>query len=79
VKAGDLHELMRVAESRSLLLVGELMARAALYRKESRMKPFHCRLDYPETDETNWRGLVLIRNEQGLPVTSFQKLSYKGS
>jgi adenylylsulfate reductase, subunit A len=77
VKAGDLHELMRVAESRSLLLVGKLMARAALYRKESRMKPFHCRLDYPETDETNWRGLVLIRNEAGGPGISFQKLTYK--
>jgi adenylylsulfate reductase subunit A len=77
VKAGDLHELMRVAESRSLLQVGKLMARAALYRKESRMKPFHYRLDFPETDETRWRGLVLIRNEGGSPELSFQTLSYK--
>lgn len=76
LKAEDYHELMRVCESRSLLKVGELMARAALYRKESRMKPFHHRLDYPETDEKNWRGLVLVRGETGRAKLTFQKLQY---
>jgi adenylylsulfate reductase subunit A len=79
LKAEDYHELMRACESRSLIQVGELMARAALYRRESRMKPFHNRIDFPETDDKNWCGLVLIKHEGGDAKLSFQRLSYHPS
>ena len=63
IKAGDYHELMRANESRSILEVAEMMVQAALFRKESRNKPYHHRLDYPETDNENWCGQVLVRKE----------------
>lgn len=61
LKACDLHELMRTYEAQSLLQVAEITAHAALYRKESRNKPYHYRLDYPETDDANWCGQVTVR------------------
>ena len=61
MKANDLHELMRSHETRSILSVGKLMATTALFRTESRNKPYHHRLDFPETDNTNWCGLVVVR------------------
>jgi adenylylsulfate reductase subunit A len=63
LKATDLHDLMRVREATSLLEVAEMTTRAALFRKESRNKPYHHRLDYPHTDDTNWCGQVLIRKD----------------
>jgi len=76
LKAQDTHELMRANETKSILQVGKLMAQAALYREESRFKPYHCRLDFPETDDENWCGLVLIENQKGEARLSFKKLSY---
>lgn len=77
ISVENYHELMRAYETRSLLKVGELMARSALYRKESRTIPFHYRLDFPETDDENWCGLVLVKKEGGEAQLSFQKLSCK--
>ncbi len=76
LKAGDCHELMRVHETKSLLEVGKIMAQAALYREESRNKPYHHRLDFPETDDQNWCGLVVVRGDVNSPELSFEKLSY---
>lgn len=76
LKAQDTHELMRVNETKSILQVGKFMAQAALYRKESRFKPYHYRLDFPKTDDENWCGLVLIENQKGEMRLSFKKLSY---
>ncbi len=63
MKVNDLHELMRSNETRSILTVGKMMATAALFRTESRNKPYHHRLDFPETDNENWCGLVTIRKK----------------
>jgi adenylylsulfate reductase subunit A len=63
IRADDLHELMRTHETRSILAVGKLMATTALFRKESRNKPYHHRLDFPDTDDANWCGLVVVRKE----------------
>ncbi|MFO7785382.1 MAG: FAD-binding protein [Thermodesulfobacteriota bacterium] len=75
MKATDLHELMRTHETRSLLLIGQMMATAALYRTESRNKPYHHRLDYPETDQENWSGLVVLRKEGERIVCEFEPVS----
>ncbi|MFH1123394.1 MAG: hypothetical protein V1758_06995 [Pseudomonadota bacterium] len=63
MKANDLHELMRSHETRSLLQVGKMMGRAALFRTESRNKPYHHRLDYPDTDNEKWCGLVILKKQ----------------
>ena len=64
LKAKDFHDLMRVSEATSLLQVAEISTRTALYRKESRNKPYHHRLDYPETNDEKWCGQVIIRNRE---------------
>ncbi len=76
IKADTFHELMRATETASLIKVGEIMARAALFRKESRFIPYHYREDYPETDDTNWRGQVLVKQTDGKITTEFKPLKY---
>ncbi|MBU2497596.1 MAG: hypothetical protein KKE57_01725, partial [Proteobacteria bacterium] len=63
MKANDHHELMRSHETRSLLQVGKMMGKAALFRTESRNKPYHHRLDYPDTDNEKWCGLVILKKQ----------------
>ena len=60
MKADDLHGLMRVHESQNIRLNAELMASASLARKETRTGSSHLRLDYPESDEVNWRKFVIV-------------------
>jgi len=76
LKAQDYHELMRVYEARSLLEIAKVMAQTALYREESRNKPYHYRLDFPETDDEHWCGLVVIRKLDERLGLSFERLSY---
>ena len=61
LKADDLHELMRVHESTSIRLNAELMTVSALARKETRTGSSHRRLDYPDSDDVNWRKFVLVQ------------------
>jgi L-aspartate oxidase len=57
-------------ELQNMLVLGELMARAALQRTESR--GVHWRSDYPDTDDEHWRRHIVFRNgelsTQGLPL-----------
>jgi adenylylsulfate reductase subunit A len=67
--AGDLHGLMRVHEARNIRMNAEIMATASLARRETRTGSSHCRLDYPRTDEQNWRRFVVVqRGEEGPAV-----------
>ena len=75
--ARDYHQLMRIEEARNLLTVGQVMASAALYRKESRFGLCHNRIDYPNTDDENWCGLVVVKKVDDKPQTSFQPLEYQ--
>jgi adenylylsulfate reductase subunit A len=75
IKANDLHELMRAHEARSLLFVGKVMASAALFRTESRNKPYHHRLDFPETDNANWCGLINVSESGNELKCSFDPVS----
>jgi succinate dehydrogenase/fumarate reductase flavoprotein subunit len=63
LRAADLHGLMRVQEAKNIRLNAEIMAVASLARQETRTGSSHWRLDFPETDERNWRRFVVV--EQG--------------
>ncbi|KAA3629953.1 MAG: FAD-binding protein [Proteobacteria bacterium] len=76
VKVDDLHDLMRVNETRNLLAVGKIMAHSALFRTESRNKPYHYRLDYPETDDKNWCGLVVVKQAGASVECDFERITY---
>ena len=69
LKADDLHGLMRVHEAKSIRMNAELMATASLARTETRTGSAHRRLDYPATDERNWRKFVLVERGPDGPVT----------
>ena len=38
-----------------------MMAKASLFRKESRWGFYHYFLDYPERDDANWQKRVIVR------------------
>jgi adenylylsulfate reductase subunit A len=77
MKAGNLHELMRVHEAMNIQQVAKITASAALERKESRFQPYHYRADFPETDDKNYCGLIVVKKgEGGRIIARFEPLSY---
>lgn len=54
--------------SRNFLSVATLIARAALWREESRGA--HYRLDFPQTDEQNWRVHSVIQSAAGIQASA---------
>lgn len=78
IKVDDRHDLMRANETRNLLSVGKIMANSALFRTESRNKPYHYRLDFPDTDDDNWCGLVVVEKRGGDVNCDFERIVYHG-
>ena len=77
MKAGNLHELMRVHEAMNIQQVAKITASAALARKESRFPPYHYRADFTETDDENFCGLMVVKKgTEGEVTTRFEPLSY---
>jgi adenylylsulfate reductase subunit A len=77
LRAGNLHELMRVHEAMNIQQVAKITATAAMARKESRFAPYHFRADFPETDDENFCGLIVVRKDpEGEAVTRFEPLTY---
>lgn len=70
------HDLMRAHETRSIHSVATIMATAALFRTESRNRPYHHRLDFPETDNSNWCGLVVVNHADDKADCTFRPISY---
>jgi succinate dehydrogenase/fumarate reductase flavoprotein subunit len=66
--ADDLHGLMRVTESRNIRLNAEIMATASIPRRETRTGTTHWRMDYPETDEKNWRKFIIVEKGENGPA-----------
>jgi succinate dehydrogenase/fumarate reductase flavoprotein subunit len=67
------HELARANETRNLVEVAQLIATAALERKESRAGLSHNRSDHPDKDDENWRRfIVLNKGEDDQVRISFQ-------
>ncbi len=78
LKAANPHELMRCLETENLVAVGAIMAQAALARKESRFIPYHYRLDFPERDDKNWCGQIVVSRRGEEIHTEFRPLVYGG-
>ena len=79
IKVEDKHDLMRANETRNLHSVGKIMINAALYRTERRNKPYHYRLDYPETNDEEWCGLVVVRKNGSNIDCGFEPVVYKSN
>lgn len=64
-------ELLHALEAENLVLIGEVIAKAASVRKETRGS--HCRLDFPERDDENQLYRILLKYaEEGI---SYRTLS----
>jgi len=63
-------ELLEGIELMHMLKLGELIARSALHRQESRGA--HYREDFPVTDNQNWVGNVVIRKHVDRPEVTFR-------
>ena len=75
--AQNLHELMRVHEAVNIQQVAKITATAALARKETRFAPYHYRTDYPETDDKNFCGLIVVKkSKDGSISTRVEPLNY---
>jgi succinate dehydrogenase/fumarate reductase flavoprotein subunit len=62
--ARDYHELMRAHEARNIREVAEMVATAALERRESRGSYAHFRADFPRQDDANWRKMIVLKREE---------------
>ena len=53
------------------------MCWASLARKESRFPPYHYRTDFPEQNDDEFCGLIVVRKGRNSGIeTRFQKLEY---
>jgi succinate dehydrogenase/fumarate reductase flavoprotein subunit len=60
-------ELVRSVEVKAIMDMAEMHMRSALFRKETRIVPLsvHYNIDYPETDDENWRVHTVLTRENG--------------
>jgi succinate dehydrogenase / fumarate reductase flavoprotein subunit len=63
VSANSTHSLMKALEVPPMALVGEMILRSALYRKESR--GFQYREDFPLTDNIDWLRWIMVKKDGG--------------
>ncbi|MCL5074604.1 MAG: FAD-dependent oxidoreductase [Chloroflexi bacterium] len=64
----NLGEWLSLFEGKNALLVGEMIAKAALLRQESRGA--HYRHDYPQRDDLSWlRNIAISRGDAGMTIT----------
>lgn len=54
-------EMIEALEFQNMLLVSEMVCKAARLRRESRGS--HYREDFPERDDANWLRVILVRKE----------------
>lgn len=69
LRANDLHGVMRVHEAQNIRMNAEMMATASLARQETRTGSSHFRMDFPQTDDLNWRKFVIVERGSEGPVT----------
>ncbi|MGE5215680.1 MAG: FAD-binding protein [Chloroflexota bacterium] len=65
LRARDFHELMRAHEALNIREVAEMVATAALERRESRGSYSHFRADFPNRDDAHWRKMIVLKRRNG--------------
>jgi len=73
LQARDPHELMRALEVHAIRDCAEMAARASLYRTESRWGLYHARVDYPETNDAEWRVHVQLHKDAQGRMSCFKR------
>ncbi len=69
VRISDSYGLLRYLELRNMLLMSEVVCRAALIRTETRGA--HYRSDYPEEDNDNWlKNILVLKEGQEMRLTA---------
>jgi succinate dehydrogenase/fumarate reductase flavoprotein subunit len=75
--ARDSHELMRAHEARSIREVAEMVATAALERRESRGSYSHFRADFPKRDDRKWRKMIVLKKRDSGYEAYYRELGLK--
>jgi succinate dehydrogenase/fumarate reductase flavoprotein subunit len=66
LRAENPHELARSMDVKSIIDIAEVVLRASIERKESRMAPTPFRrAEYPEKDDEHWLRFLAVRKEGG--------------
>ena len=67
LRAENIRELVRSLEVKAIVDMAEMHMRSALFRTESRILPaaIHYRVDYPDSDNENWRKHTVLKRENG--------------
>jgi adenylylsulfate reductase subunit A len=77
VKCPTFHDLCRFQELYNIMTVAKCMLAAASFRTESRFDLCHHRIDFPEQDDENWQGQIVVRKGDGdVPDCRFNPLTY---
>lgn len=72
LQAATPQDLLVALEAQNALLVGEMTARAALMRTETRWS--HQRVDHPQQDDINWKKFLVVTGKQGHTVLYTREL-----
>jgi succinate dehydrogenase/fumarate reductase flavoprotein subunit len=57
---GGIHDLFKVFEVENIIQSAKMSAAASLERRESRWIPWHYRIDYPDTNDTDWLKHIVL-------------------
>jgi succinate dehydrogenase/fumarate reductase flavoprotein subunit len=71
-KAPHAHEFVRLDETDCMIDTAEMILRASLARKETRLS--HIREDFPDRDDVNWLKWILINKGDSGPVISTEPI-----
>ena len=74
IKADDYHNLLKCHEVQSILLMGEIMSKASLFRDESRWGAHHWRLDMPAKKPEWDRAWAVVSCDNGAMKLSKRKV-----
>ncbi len=77
LRAQDYHELMRAHEARNIREVAEMVATAALERRESRGSYSHFRADFPNRDDANWRKMIVLKKQDAGYAIDYRSIGLK--
>ena len=79
LRARDYHEVMRVHEARNIREVAEMIATAALERRESRGSYAHFRADFPNRDDANWRKMIILKKRGSGYTVDYKPIDLRNS